>query len=42
MPTRDQVERAVINQKYDKLEEDYLASARDKVYVEYRDQSYAN
>jgi peptidyl-prolyl cis-trans isomerase SurA len=42
LPTRDQVERAVINQKYDKLEEDYLASARDKVYVEYRDQSYAN
>ena len=41
MPTRDQVERAVINQKYDKLEADYLASARDKVYVEYRDPSYA-
>lgn len=41
MPTREQVERAVINEKYDKLEEDYLATARDKVYVEYRDPSYA-
>ncbi|MFO1131936.1 MAG: SurA N-terminal domain-containing protein [Hyphomicrobiales bacterium] len=41
MPTREQVERAVINEKYDKLEEQYLASARDKIYVEYRDPSYA-
>ena len=41
MPTREQVERAVINEKYDKLEEDYLSTARDKVYVEYRDPSYA-
>lgn len=41
MPTRDQLERAVINDKYDKLEEDYLSTARDKVYVEYRDPSYA-
>lgn len=41
MPTREQVERVVINEKYDKLEEDYLSTARDKVYVEYRDQSYA-
>lgn len=41
MPTREQVERAVINEKYDKLEEDYLVTARDKVYVEYRDPSYA-
>lgn len=41
IPTRDQIQRVVINQKYDKLEEDYLASARDKVYVEYRDPSYA-
>ena len=41
MPTRDQIERAVINDKYDKLEADYLATIRDKVYVEYRDQSYA-
>jgi peptidyl-prolyl cis-trans isomerase SurA len=41
MPTRDQVERAVINEKYDKLEEQYLSTARDKIYVEYRDPSYA-
>jgi peptidyl-prolyl cis-trans isomerase SurA len=41
VPTREQVERAVINEKYDKLEEDYLNTARDKVYVEYRDPSYA-
>lgn len=41
VPTRDQVERVVINEKYDKLEEQYLGTARDKVYVEYRDQSYA-
>lgn len=41
VPTREQVERAVINEKFDKLEEDYLAAARDKIYVEYRDPSYA-
>ena len=41
MPTREQVERAVINDKFDKLEQDYLDGARDKVYVEYRDPSYA-
>jgi len=41
MPTRQQVENAVINQKYDKLEENYLSTVRDKVYVEYRDPSYA-
>lgn len=40
-PTRQQVERAVINEKYDKLEEQYLSSVRDKIYVEYRDPSYA-
>ena len=41
VPTREQVERAVINEKFDKLEQDYLDGARDKVYVEYRDPSYA-
>lgn len=41
MPTREQVQRMVINDKYDKLEEDYLKTVRDKVYVEYRDPSYA-
>lgn len=37
MPTREQVQRLVINEKYDKLEEDYLKQVREKVYVEYRD-----
>lgn len=41
MPTREQVERLVVNDKYDKLEEDYLKTLRDKVYVEYRDPAYA-
>lgn len=41
MPTREQIERMVINEKYDKLEEDYLSTIRDKIYVEYRDPSYA-
>ena len=41
MPTRDQVERALINDKYDGLEEDYLKTIRGNVYVEYRNSSYA-
>lgn len=41
MPSREQIERLVINDKYGKLEEDYLKTIRDKVYVEYRDPSYA-
>jgi hypothetical protein len=41
MPTRQQVERLVINDKYDKIEEDYLKLAREKVYVEYRNPNYA-
>lgn len=41
MPTRQQVERLVINDKYDKIEEDYLKLAREKVYVEYRNANYA-
>lgn len=40
MPTRDQVERMVTNERYDELEEQYLALARDKVYVEYRNSSF--
>ena len=39
MPTREQVERMLINDKYDKIEEDYLKTAREKVYVEYRSNS---
>jgi peptidyl-prolyl cis-trans isomerase SurA len=41
LPTRAQVERAVINQKYDDLEENFLKTLRPNVYVEYRNSSYA-
>lgn len=41
MPTRDQVKNMITNEKYDKIEEDYLKQARDKIYVEYRDPAYA-
>ena len=41
MPTRQQVERSLLNQKYDGLEEQYLKTARESVYVEYRNDSYA-
>ena len=41
MPTREQIERLVVNEKYDKLEEDYLKEARERVYVEYRNPNYA-
>jgi peptidyl-prolyl cis-trans isomerase SurA len=41
MPTREQVERALINEKYDGLEEDYLKTIRGNVYVEYRKSGYA-
>jgi peptidyl-prolyl cis-trans isomerase SurA len=41
MPTREQVQRSLINEKYDVVEEDYLKTARESVYVEYRNSSYA-
>ena len=41
MPTRQQVENALINEKYDGFEEDYLKTARNSVYIEYRDNSYS-
>ena len=41
MPTRDQIRRMVINEKYDDIEEGFLKTIRGKIYVEYRDQSYA-
>jgi hypothetical protein len=41
MPSREQVEQMVTNEKYDKLEQDYLDQIRDRVYVEYRDPSFA-
>jgi peptidyl-prolyl cis-trans isomerase SurA len=41
MPTRQQVERLLINEKYDKIEEDYLKTVRGSIYVEYRNPAYA-
>lgn len=41
MPTRDQVENLLINEKYDGYEEEYLKTARNSLYVEYRDPSYS-
>lgn len=41
MPTREQVRRMLINEKYDGIEEEYLKSIRGNVYVEYRDAEYA-
>lgn len=41
LPDREQVKRMVINEKYDKLEEEYLKLARERVYVEYRNPAYA-
>lgn len=41
MPTRDQVRRMLINERYDGIEEDYLKSVRGNVYVEYRNPDYA-
>ncbi len=40
-PTRKQVEVIVLNEKYAKLEDDYLKTARSSVYIEYRDTSYS-
>jgi hypothetical protein len=40
-PTRNQVEGMVMNEKYEKLEDDYLKTARSSVYIEYRDASYS-
>jgi peptidyl-prolyl cis-trans isomerase SurA len=41
LPTREQVERGLLNQKYDTIEENYLKSIRDNVYIEYRSSKYA-
>ncbi len=41
LPTRDQVENSLLNEKYASEEEVFLAEARKHVYIEYRDQSYA-
>lgn len=41
LPTREQVENMLINEKYSTFEETYMRDARKKVYVEYRDASYS-
>jgi peptidyl-prolyl cis-trans isomerase SurA len=41
MPTRQQVENSLINEKYAGFEEAYLKVARKTVYVEYRNASYS-
>ncbi len=40
MPTRQQVENALVNEKFDAFEEIYLKDARGKIYVEYRNPAY--
>jgi peptidyl-prolyl cis-trans isomerase SurA len=42
MPTRDQIETSLLNQKYGAVENNFLKDARKRVYIEYRDMSYAN
>ena len=41
MPTRQQIENMLVNEKYDGLEEEYMKTARQSVYVEYRNDSYS-
>lgn len=40
-PSRQQVENLVLNEKYQKFEDDYMKTARTSVYIEYRDASYS-
>ena len=40
MPTRQQVENVLVNEKFDTYEETYMKDARSKIYVEYRDPGY--
>ena len=41
MPTREQVRNSLENQKYVLVEQEVLREARKRVYIEYRDKSYA-
>jgi peptidyl-prolyl cis-trans isomerase SurA len=41
LPTRQQIENAVLNEKYGKVEEKYVALMRQHAIIEYKDQSYA-
>jgi len=42
MPTREQVKAALINEKYDAIEEKYGTLLQKNLLIEYRDPSYAN
>lgn len=41
MPTREQVQRSLVNERFADREEEYLKTIRGKVYVEYRNTNYA-
>ena len=41
MPTRQQVENVVLNEKYGAVEQKYVALMRKNAIIEYKDQSYA-
>jgi peptidyl-prolyl cis-trans isomerase SurA len=41
LPTRQQIENAVLNEKFDKVEQKYVAIMRQHAIIEYKDQSYA-
>ncbi|MBC8035845.1 MAG: SurA N-terminal domain-containing protein [Rhizobiales bacterium] len=40
LPTRQQVENVLVNEKFDTFEETYMKDARSKIYVEYRSPGY--
>jgi peptidyl-prolyl cis-trans isomerase SurA len=40
-PTKQQVENMLLNERYNSYQDDYLKTARKKIYVEYRDPSYS-
>ncbi len=41
MPTREQIENAVLNERYAAVEQKYIAIMRKHAVIEYKDQSYA-
>ena len=41
MPTRQNIENAALNDKFDKVEQKYVAIMRQTAVIEYKDQSYA-
>ena len=40
LPTRDQIENSVMNEKFDQIEKKYVAIMRKTAIIEYKDQSY--